>query len=70
MTFTPPNKILISSDDSLIELVKTEIKNKEKVYVYKFVRSLSNENFTKKDLIFSMSELEINKQLKNFFKIV
>lgn len=70
MTFTPPNKILILSDDSEIEFIKTEIKSKEKVYVYKFINSLSNENFTKKDMRVGFTEIELRKNLSNYFKIV
>ncbi len=35
---TPPHKILISSDGSVIEFVRTNLRNKEIFYVYKYIQ--------------------------------
>lgn len=64
----PPNKILITSDESIMEYVKTIPKNKnnpQMLYVYKFIESV-----TKTDLEFVMTPEYLAAQLKNYFKIL
>jgi hypothetical protein len=65
MTFTAPKNIRILSDNNEIELVRTiKIKTGD-LYQYKFIFSI-----TKMGLLFTMTENELNKNLKNFFKII
>jgi hypothetical protein len=55
---TAPNKILIPSDSNEMTLVRT-LKDKEISYEYQFTKSL-----TKEGLIMTISEDQLNKNLK------
>lgn len=66
MPFTIPKKLLITSDDSEIKLVKTIPKDKnrkEETYLYEFTKSITKENTQ-----FEMTEQQLKNNLKNFFK--
>ena len=66
MPFKPPEKLLVESDDSELLLIKTIPKDKNKkedTYQYKFTKSITKEN-----TIFEMTEVELKRNLKNFFK--
>lgn len=68
MTFTAPSKILIESDNNIIELVKVipkSINRREVMYLYKYIKSE-----TKLGKEMELTEEYIKKQLTNFFKII
>lgn len=65
MPYSPPNKILITSDNNELEFIATRLVNKEAVFVYRFIKSE-----TKLNLEMSFSEVELKRQLINFFKII
>lgn len=65
MNYNPPKKILVTTDENILELVGKEKINKEECYRYKFTKSLTKLNMT-----FTMTEKELNKNLRNFFKII
>lgn len=64
--FIPPQKIHITSDDTIIEFVSIIPKGKnlkDDMYVYKYTKS---KHFLGKELSFRLEDLK--KQLKYFFK--
>lgn len=64
MNFNPPVKILISSDENILQLLRTtNPKNNEPLFVYVFVKSL-----TKLGLEVEFTENNLRKQLNNFFQ--
>ena len=66
MPFKPPEKLLVESDDSELLLIKTipqEKNKKEDTYQYEITKSIKKEN-----TIFEMTEVELKRNLKNFFK--
>jgi len=64
MIYIPPNKIEIKSDNNVLQLVRIiKNKNKEDVYVYKFIKSEMKLNWE-----FEMSESFLKRQLTNYFK--
>lgn len=65
MPYSPPNKMLITSDNNELEFIATRLVNKEAVFVYRFIKSE-----TKLNLEMSFSEVELKRQLINFFKII
>ena len=66
MSFTPPQKLKITSDDNVLEFVrvieKSKIK-KESGYVYRYIKSE-----TKKGSEVELSEAYILQQKSNYFK--
>lgn len=65
MTYTPPNKILITSDNNVLEFVKIKKVNKEDLYVYQFIVSK-----IKLGMETSFTQKELTYQSNNFFKII
>lgn len=67
MSFVPPRKILIKSDDNQISYVKTIPKSKSfpEMFLYKFIKSKTKLNTT-----VSFSEVELIKGLNNYFEIL
>jgi len=66
MAFVPANKILIKSDNNILELENVLKKNtiqKEDLFVYRFTRSE-----TKLGMEVSFTEVELKKNLRNNFK--
>lgn len=63
----PPKKILITSDDSEIEYVSTVkgASKNEVVYTYRFIKAKE-----KMGMEFTMDEKNLERNLKNFFKII
>lgn len=57
--------MLITSDNNELEFIATRLVNKEAVFVYRFIKSE-----TKLNLEMSFSEVELKRQLINFFKII
>lgn len=64
MNYIPPNKIKINSDGNEMEYQRT-VEGKETLFVYKFIKSNM-----KLDWEFGMSQSFIEKQLRNFFKVI
>lgn len=60
-----PKHILITTDSNEIQLVGKEKINKEEVFRYRFLKSK-----TKLGNTFTMTEKELNKNMRNFFKII
>jgi len=66
MPFKPPLKIKVLSDDSELELIKTipkDEKRKVDSFVYRFTKSIENENTE-----FEMTEVQLKMNLRNFFR--
>lgn len=65
MNYQPPNKLLITSDNNILQLIKT-IKQKDgNVYLYRFIKSVTKLNWE-----CGFTEKELEKNLRNFFKVV
>lgn len=65
MSYLPPNKILVSSDNNIIHFIKIKKVGKEDLYFYKFI-----ESETKLGMAVSFTEKELRYQCNNFFKII
>lgn len=66
MNYQPPNKILITSDENILELKQVvKLKNKEDLYLYEFIKSE-----TKLNMEVGFSEIELKRNLNNYFKVI
>lgn len=58
MNYIPPNKILVTTDENILELVgKEKINKSEEVFRYRFTKSLTKLNMT-----FTITEKELKKK--------
>lgn len=65
MNFNPPSKIKILSDDNEIQFIKIKKVGKEELFCYRFIKSIEKLN-----LEVCFTELELNKNLRNTFKVI